>query len=151
MNDNELQPIFKGKISKWGDERDDFGAPTTASVVPITAQDAPTRLFAINYTCRDPRCNLQIGDTVWCARAEDGDGIILARADGNNTQHFPGNVFFEKGALPNGDVNVEENVNVDKDVTAKQTVTGEVDVIGGGISLKGHTHTGVHGETSAPH
>lgn len=144
MLDNENQPIFKGRISKFGDELDEFGAPISASVIPITAPDAPTMLFPILYIARNPRCDLEINTEVVCARFEDGTGIILGRSDGNYTGRFPGNVTFQKGSLPNGDVNVEENINVDK------TVTGTEDVIGGGKSLKGHTHTGVHGPTSPP-
>lgn len=36
-------------------------------------------------------------------------------------------------------------------VTAQGTVTSNSDVQSNGISLTGHTHTGVHGETSGPH
>lgn len=40
-------------------------------------------------------------------------------------------------------------------VTGSISVTGDIaaggDVVAGGISLKSHTHTGVHGETSRPH
>ena len=51
---------------------------------------------------------------------------------------------------PNGiralaDVTAAGNLTVE----GAATVTG--DVIGGGISLDKHTHTGVHGETSGPH
>lgn len=47
-----------------------------------------------------------------------------------------------------GVVNIKAagGVNIE---TPKVTVTG--DVVSGGISYLGHTHTGVHGETSTPH
>ena len=60
---------------------------------------------------------------------EDGTGIILSRMDGEWDGTVPGSVKVEKG-----DVTVP-----DGDVTAS------------GISLKAHTHAGVHGETSGPH
>lgn len=46
-------------------------------------------------------------------------------------------------------------IDGDLSVTGSVTVTGDIkadgDIVAGGISLKNHTHTGVHGETSAPH
>ena len=121
MQDNTNQPIFIGKITEFGSKTDQDGNICEARVAPITSPDAPTRLFPINYTCRGQRCDLQIDTQVWCARAENGEGIILARADGEYTKRFPGDVKFE-----NGDVKADD------------------------ISLKEHIHQGVHGPTSPP-
>lgn len=156
MRDQEIQPIFKGRISEWGPDKDDFGAPTQARVIPVLTPDAPTPLYNIAYICRYPRFDLDIDSIVVCARFEDGTGMILMPFEDEFTRHVPGDLWIDKGALPDGDVHVEESVRVKKDVSVdgdvevKGTVTADVDVIGGGKSLKGHTHTGVHGPTSPP-
>lgn len=43
-----------------------------------------------------------------------------------------------------------DGIDINGDITVKGKVTVSEDVIGGGISLKNHTHMGVHGGTSAP-
>lgn len=126
------QPIFKAKITGWGDT-DDMGYPRSARVVPLTSPDAPTLIFDINYTCRPPRCDLSIGTVVWCAMAADSSGIVLARHDGNDTREVPGGID-----VVDGGVHVEGPVYADDDVT------------GEGTSLHSHTHQGVHGTTSPP-
>lgn len=50
-----------------------------------------------------------------------------------------------------GEVTITKNVTAQKNVNVSLTMTANVDAVGGGISLKSHTHTGVHGETSIPH
>lgn len=49
-------------------------------------------------------------------------------------------------------VTINGNVEVDGDITATGTITGDTDVIGGGKSLKTHTHGGVQtgGGTTGP-
>lgn len=52
-----------------------------------------------------------------------------------------------------GDLIVNGNITVNGDITCNGTITATVDVIGGGISLKNHTHGNVQngtGTTSAP-
>lgn len=49
-----------------------------------------------------------------------------------------------------GNLAVEGNLEVSGNITAKD-VEASGDVKAGGISLKSHAHTGVHGETSGPH
>lgn len=151
MRDNEKQPIFKARITQFGPERDAFGAPTTARVAPITTPDAPTAFFKIAYICRYPRFNLDIDTLVVCARFEDSTGIVLMPFEEEFTGHVPGDAYFDKGQLPNGDVHIEESLQVEKDVHAKGTVIGDTEVVASGISMSPHTHAGVHGETSGPH
>lgn len=138
MRENESYPAFIGRIVEVLPDRDEHGCPTKARVVPITAPEAPTRPFFIHYIARGCIQNLTLDDEVWCLRAENGEGIILGRTDGEHTNHFPGGVVIE------GDITVEE----DEDV--KGTSTIEVDAVIGGKSFLGHTHTGVHGGTTPP-
>ena len=111
---NVEQPVFLAKISAFEPDTDEYGCSTKARVIPLTAEQAPTRPFAINGTVRGKLGNLKVDSVVVCLRFENGDGIILANMDGSMTHDF------------------------DMDVTAE------------GVSLVGHTHTGVHGGTSAP-
>lgn len=45
----------------------------------------------------------------------------------------------------NGNLSVDGDVSVSGNISAQGTITAQIDVIGGGISLKGHTHGGVTG------
>lgn len=128
MNSNN-QMIQKGKISTVEGAADRNGDKTTARVLPCTADGMVTRPLTIPWWLRGKMGNLKPGDEVAYAMFEDGTGIILSRMDGEWDGIVPGNVKVEKG-----DVTVP-----DGDVTAS------------GISLKTHTHAGVHGETSGPH
>ena len=128
MNSNN-QMIQKGKISTVEGAADRNGDKTTARVLPCTADGMVTRPLTIPWWLRGKMGNLKPGDEVAYAMFEDGTGIILSRMDGEWDGTVPGSVKGEKG-----DVTVP-----DGDVTAS------------GISLKTHTHTGVHGETSGPH
>lgn len=128
MNSNN-QMIQKGKISTVEGAADRNGDKTTARVLPCTADGMVTRPLTIPWWLRGKMGNLKPGDEVAYAMFEDGTGIILSRMDGEWDGTVPGSVKVEKG-----------NVTVpDGDVTAS------------GISLKTHTHAGVHGETSGPH
>lgn len=128
MNSNN-QMIQKGKISTVEGAADRNGDKTTARVLPCTADGMVTRPLTIPWWLRGKTGNLKPGDEVAYAMFEDGTGIILSRMDGEWDGTVPGSVKVEKG-----DVTVP-----DGDVTAS------------GISLKTHTHAGVHGETSGPH
>ncbi len=128
MNSNN-QMIQKGKISTVEGAADRNGDKTTARVLPCTADGMVTRPLTIPWWLRGKMGNLKPGDEVAYAMFEDGTGIILSRMDGEWDGTVPGSVKVEKG-----DVTVP-----DGDVTAS------------GISLKTHTHAGVHGETSSPH
>ena len=128
MNSNN-QMIKKGKISTVEGAADRNGDKTTARVLPCTADGMVTRPLTIPWWLRGKMGNLKPGDEVAYAMFEDGTGIILSRMDGEWDGTVPGSVKVEKG-----DVTVP-----DGDVTAS------------GISLKTHTHAGVHGETSGPH
>jgi hypothetical protein len=121
--------IQKGKISTVEGAADRNGDKTTARVLPCTADGMVTRPLTIPWWLRGKMGNLKPGDEVAYAMFEDGTGIILSRMDGEWDGTVPGSVKVEKG-----DVTVP-----DGDVTAS------------GISLKTHTHAGVHGETSGPH
>lgn len=70
-------------------------------------------------------------------------------------------IYNQGGELTNvtkttiiGDVNMTGNlaiignITVTGDVTVSGTITGQIDVIGGGISLKNHTHSGVTAGTA---
>lgn len=128
MNSNN-QMIQKGKISTVEGAADRNGDKTTARVLPCTADGMVTRPLTIPWWLRGKMGNLKPGDEVAYAMFEDGTGIILSRMDGEWDGTVPGSVKVEKG-----DVTVP-----DGDVTAS------------GISLKTHTHAGVHEETSGPH
>lgn len=128
MNSNN-QMIQKGKISTVEGTADRNGDKTAARVLPCTADGMVTRPLTIPWWLRGKMGNLKPGDEVAYAMFEDGAGIILSRMDGEWDGTVPGSVKVEKG-----DVTVP-----DGDVTAS------------GISLKTHTHAGVHGETSGPH
>ena len=128
MNSNN-QMIQKGKISTVEGVADRNGDKTAARVLPCTADGMVTRPLTIPWWLRGKMGNLKPGDEVAYAMFEDGTGIILSRMDGEWDGTVPGSVKVEKG-----DVTVP-----DGDVTAS------------GISLKTHTHAGVHGETSGPH
>lgn len=128
MNSNN-QMIQKGKISTVEGAADRNGDKTTARVLPCTADGMVTRPLTIPWWLRGKMGNLKPGDEVAYAMFEDGTGIILSRMDGEWDGTVPGSVKVEKGdvTVPDGDVTVS------------------------GISLKIHTHAGVHGETSGPH
>ena len=128
MNSNN-QMIQKGKISTGEGAAARNGDKTTARGLPCTADGMVTRPLTIPWWLRGKMGNLKPGDEVVYAMFEDGTGIILSRMDGEWDGTVPGSVKVEKG-----DVTVP-----DGDVTAS------------GISLKTHTHAGVHGETSGPH
>lgn len=52
-------------------------------------------------------------------------------------------IIAPEGVVITADVSITGNVAVTGDISASGTVTGEADAVGGGISLKNHTHSGV--------
>lgn len=128
----EVRPFFKAKISTLeGSDRN--GNPSKARVLPLVADGVVTRPLALHWSVRGGMCPLAVGDVVWCARSEDGDGIVLARADGEWAGFVPG------------------AVTVEGQLTGQAGGTFASDVTAAGISATGHTHTAPHGETSGPH
>lgn len=69
----------------------------------------------------------------------DRDGTAYLRHDGGIVTIKGGTIIID------GDLSVTGSVSVTGNITANG------DIVAGGISLKNHTHTGVHGETSGPH
>ena len=115
----DIRPIFKAKVSSIEGDR--------ARVIPLVGGDVVTRPLAMHWTMLHGMCDVAPGDLVVCARFEDGDGIVLCRADGAWNAHFG------------------------EDITVDGTVTSTGDMTAAGVSASTHTHAGVHGETSGPH
>lgn len=72
-------------------------------------------------------------------RYHHGDHRLEAILPSGGTAH----VKADGGLTIEGDVTITGNVTIAGDATASGTVTGQTDVVGGGISLKGHKHGGV--------
>ena len=87
-----MATIDKGIISSFESDTDRNGDLMKARVLPSTAQTAPTRPLVISWHLRGAMGNLQVGDNVWFALANDLTGIILERADGEWTGTIPGDV-----------------------------------------------------------
>lgn len=84
----------------------------------------------------DGNCDVQVG------------GNVTVNIDGQADITVSGNVN-----LTAPETNIKGNVNVEGDVNVTGTVTADTDVVGGGISLKSHTHPGIEpgsGNTGAP-
>lgn len=140
----EIRPFFKARISTLeGSDRN--GDPDKARVLPLVADGVVTRPLALHWSVRGGMCPLAVGDLVWCARAEDGDGIVLCRADGEWAGFVPGPVEVE------GAVQLDSTLAVAGQVTGSAGAAFSGDVTAAGVSGSTHTHTGVHGETSGPH
>ena len=129
-----MTTIDKGKISSFEAELDRNGDPIKARVLPSTAQSMPTRPLVISWHLRGKMGNLQIGDVVWFALANDLTGIILERADGEWT-----------GIIP-GDVTVTGNQTTEGNTVTTDVQTSAV------ASLNSHVHgNGNNGaDTTAP-
>lgn len=87
-----MAQIDKGIISSFEPEKDRNGDLMKARVLPSTAQTMPTRPLVISWHLRGAMGNLQVGDNVWFALANDLTGIILERADGEWSGIIPGDV-----------------------------------------------------------
>ena len=84
--------IDKGIISSFESDTDRNGDLIMARVLPSTAQTMPTRPLVISWHLRGVMGNLNVGDEVWFALANDLTGIIFERADGEWTGTIPGEV-----------------------------------------------------------
>ena len=115
----EIRPIFKARVSSI--------EGTSARVVPLVGGDVVTRPLPMHWTMLHGMCDVAPGDLVVCARFEDGDGIVLCRADGAWNAHFG------------------------EDLTLDGSMTATGDLVASGVSGSKHTHTAPHGETSGPH
>lgn len=139
----EIRPFFKARISTLeGSDRN--GDPDKARVLPLVADGVVTRPLALHWSVRGGMCPLAVGDLVWCARAEDGDGIVLCRADGEWSGFVPGPVEVE------GDVKHDATLTVAGQVTGKAGGTFASDVTASGVSVAHHNHTCPDGTTSGP-
>ena len=127
----EIRPVFKAKVSTLeGGDRN--GDPDKARVLPLVADGVVTRPFAVHWSLRGGMAPLAVGDVVVCARFEDGDGIVLCRADGEWSGFVPGPVTVE------GQLSGQSGGTFAEDVTAA------------GISVSTHTHACPDGGTSGP-
>lgn len=127
----EIRPVFKAKVSTLeGSDRN--GDPDKARVLPLVADGVVTRPFAVHWSLRGGMAPLAVGDVVVCARFEDGDGIVLCRADGEWSGFVPGPVTVE------GQLSGQSGGTFAEDVTAA------------GISVSTHTHACPDGVTSGP-
>lgn len=96
--------INKGSISSFEPAPlDRNGDYTLARILPCTADMMPTRPLVIAWYLRGKMGNLQIGDSVWFALADDLSGIIFERADGEWTGIIPGDVEITGNELVDGD------------------------------------------------
>lgn len=121
----EIKPIFKARVSSIEGD--------SARVIPLVGGDVVTRPFPLHWSMRGGMSPVAVGDLVVCARFEDGDGIVLCRADGDWSRTFPDPVTFEQ------------------QVAGGQGADFASDVTAAGVSVSTHTHTAPHGETSGPH
>lgn len=127
----EIRPVFKAKVSTLeGGDRN--GDPDKARVLPLVADGVVTRPFAVHWSLRGGMAPLAVGDVVVCARFEDGDGIVLCRADGEWSGFVPGPVTVE------GQLAGQSGGTFAEDVTAS------------GISVSTHVHACPDGTTSGP-
>lgn len=141
--------LQKGKISTIEGDADRNGDKTAARVLPDTADGVVSRPLVIPWYLRGKMGDLQPQDAVVYVVFEDGTGIILSRMDGEWPGIIPGDVELIKGALKitDKDLIVEKG---NETVKAGDVIITNGDAKAGNISLKHHTHTGVHGETSEP-
>lgn len=133
----------------------------------VTSPPLPWAELAGNFrTWRPPSVGEQI--ILICPEGDIEGGVILrglfsnafaAPADDEN-HHIYGADGLTITLTPDGllitapsAVSVTGDVIIEGDVTVSGTLTAATDVVGGGISLKSHTHSGVEAgsaETSAP-
>ncbi len=86
---------------------------------------------------------------------ESGKGVFFMTLDRSGVSFIKcadGTVTIKGSKIAfNGDIAVTGSIAASGNITAGGSITASGDVIAGGVSLKNHTHTGVHGETSGPH
>lgn len=131
--------IDKGNISRILNTKDWNGHPNSATINPCTNSGAITPPLTIPWYLRGKMGGLKVGDCVAYALFDDGTGVIIDRLDGEWTG------VIDYPTQTTGDVKHDKNVTTVGKTTTQDVATGSVS------SLNGHTHTGVHGETSGPH
>ena len=137
-----MAEINKGVISTIEGKDDRNGDKTAARVLPDTADGIVTRPLVIPWYLRGKMGDLKPGDGVVFVQFEDGEGLIIARTDGEWPGVITGNVDIIKGSLKI----VDESLTILKgnaEIKAGD-VTAEL------VSLKQHIHEGVHEKTSPP-
>lgn len=96
--------IDKGIISSFETDTDRNGDILKARVLPVSSQSMPTRPLIIPWHLRGDMGNLQVGDEVFFALADDLSGIILERADGEWSGIIPGDVTIKGDQTTNGKI-----------------------------------------------
>lgn len=74
------------------DSKDSNGNPSTARVLPLTADGIVTMPFAVYWPLRAGTGAITTGDKVICIQFDDGSGLILSRPDGTFTQEIGGTI-----------------------------------------------------------
>lgn len=133
MNLSNLEMLQKGTISSIEEspvDKDDN--PTTARVLPCTADSLVTLPLTIQWWLRGEMGNLQVGDEVVYAMFEDGSGTIIARMDGNWNGHIHGDLQVIKGnvEMTEGDLTLTSG---DARLSA-----GDLEVEAGDFTLSGN-------------
>lgn len=82
---------------------------------------------------------------------EAGKGMLRYK-DGTLTIKMNKVVLEAKELTVKAETTITENTNIEKDANVAKTLTATIDCVGGGKSLKGHTHTSYTNgsKTSAP-
>lgn len=166
MNLSNLEMIQKGTISTIEENPVDRNEnPTTARVLPCTADSLVTLPLTIQWWLRGETGNLKVGDEVVFAIFEDGSGTIFARMDGEWDGHVHGDLKVLKGSvemtegdltldsgatrLKSGDLEVEAGnftITGNTSQTGSQSVTGDVtaegDISGANVSTEGAVSAG---------
>lgn len=133
MNLSNLEMLQKGTISTIEESPVDKDEnPTTARVLPCTADSMVTLPLTIQWWLRGEMGNLQVGDEVVYAMFEDGSGTIIARMDGNWNGHIHGDLTVLKGSveMTEGDLTL--------DAGATRLKQGDLDVQSGNFTLVGN-------------
>ena len=133
MNLSNLEMLQKGTISSIEESPVDKDEnPTTARVLPCTADSLVTLPLTIQWWLRGEMGNLQVGDEVVYAMFEDGSGTIIARMDGNWNGHIHGDLQVIKGnvEMTEGDLTLTSG---DARLSA-----GDLEVEAGDFTLSGN-------------
>lgn len=77
-----MAQINKGKISTIEGAADSNGDKTAARVLPDTADGVVTRPLVIPWHLRGKKGDLKPGVGVVFVQFDDGEGILISRADG---------------------------------------------------------------------
>lgn len=147
-----VSTINKGRISSVDEGK------KTAIVIPQEATANVTHELVVPFFLWE--C-LQVNMEVVYVTFSDTTGIILARLDGEwnhkiwETVDVFGTAHVTDNVTADSNVNIGQNVSVGGNTDISDSLTAgsisSASIVGGGVSVSGHTHTGVHGETSGPH